>query len=726
LALTLAALASVAVEAAATECATVDEHQTLNLACPSGQVVAVDFASYGTPEGTCGGFTLGTCHASTSVDVVTAACLGQSGCSVFAENSVFGDPCYGTLKRLYVQVQCTAPTETPTQTPTETASDTPTDTPTETPTSTATDTPTDTPSDIPTASPTETPTSSPTGTVTDTPTATPTETPTGSPTASPTATPTPAGGCAAAPGVGCRLAEKGVLLLKSEKLVWKWIKGTATNADFADPTAATSYSLCVYDGEDLLLGIEIPPGPPWASLPSGSFRYKDPLAAQSGIGKTLLKGSTSSKAKALVKGKGAALPQPTLGLSGPVRAQLVNGTSGACFESQFTAPYLRNDSTGFKAKQGELIPFTPTPSPTETQLPTDTDTPTETPTPVGLLQTGQTACWDTAGTPIACAGTGQDGELQRGLPRAYTDNGDGTISDETTGLMWEVKVDDGGLHDRDNLYSWDQAFAFVQSLNSANYAGYDDWRLPNVNELLSLADYANGEHDVAPPLAGPCAPGCGPGSCSCDVQSGAWTSTSFLDPVDPPNKARAVWGGLLYVSLKSAVAGVRAVRGTGKILRTGQSECWDSAGGSIACAGTGQDGELQQGLARSYADNGDGTITDFVSGLMWEMKGTVPGYTWDQAFAYVESLNTSHYAGYSDWRMPNINELTSITDYGHTTPALDPIFIPYGGWPWSATSAADTPSSALVVQRLGGSSEGDIFGSDKATLNNVRAVRAGP
>jgi hypothetical protein len=75
-----------------------------------------------------------------------------------------------------------------------------------------------------------------------------------------------------------------------------------------------------------------------------------------------------------------------------------------------------------------------------------------------VLKTGQTHCW---GGPfpltplIPCAGTGQDGDLQTGAARSYTDNGDGTITDNTTGLMWEKITDDGSIHDVNNVYTWE-------------------------------------------------------------------------------------------------------------------------------------------------------------------------------------------------------------------------------------------------------------------------------
>jgi len=91
-------------------CAAVDEHQTASLSCPAAQVVkAIAFASYGTPTGTCGAFQTSSCNAATSSSVVSQACLNRASCSVAAENSSFGDPCSGTLKRLYVQATCGAP-----------------------------------------------------------------------------------------------------------------------------------------------------------------------------------------------------------------------------------------------------------------------------------------------------------------------------------------------------------------------------------------------------------------------------------------------------------------------------------------------------------------------------------------------------------------------------------------------------------------------------------------
>ncbi|HSC89634.1 MAG TPA: hypothetical protein VLC09_20265, partial [Polyangiaceae bacterium] len=93
-------------------CLTVDEHQSLELTCPEGQVIdAITFASYGMPEGSCSedDLSIGWCDAQTSLGLVEDACLGLASCSMAAENEVFDDPCVGTFKHLSVQVVCVGP-----------------------------------------------------------------------------------------------------------------------------------------------------------------------------------------------------------------------------------------------------------------------------------------------------------------------------------------------------------------------------------------------------------------------------------------------------------------------------------------------------------------------------------------------------------------------------------------------------------------------------------------
>ena len=87
-----------------TICATGAENNNVVLQAPAGTVITgITFASYGTPNGSCGNFTIGGCHASNSMSVVSNMAVGQNSVTINANNNIFGDPCGGTVKRLYIQ-----------------------------------------------------------------------------------------------------------------------------------------------------------------------------------------------------------------------------------------------------------------------------------------------------------------------------------------------------------------------------------------------------------------------------------------------------------------------------------------------------------------------------------------------------------------------------------------------------------------------------------------------
>ena len=179
------------------------------------------------------------------------------------------------------------------------------------------------------------------------------------------------------------------------------------------------------------------------------------------------------------------------------------------------------------------------------------------------LKTGQTTAY----------GTGSDGDLQKGASRSFTDNGDGTITDNVTGLMWEKKSDDGSIHDLDNTYTWGMGFlpypmdgtmvtTFLAALNSGGgFAGHTDWRIPNVNELQSIANYQNVIPAVDAVFNTSCMAGCAVTTCSCTKPNGYWSSTTYQGS---PDNAWDVFFSDGNVSLNSKVGGVhfvRAVRG---------------------------------------------------------------------------------------------------------------------------------------------------------------------
>ncbi len=174
--------------------------------------------------------------------------------------------------------------------------------------------------------------------------------------------------------------------------------------------------------------------------------------------------------------------------------------------------------------------------------------------PHAFPATGQT----TSSTP------GDDGAICAGAALSYTDNGNGTITDNNTGPVWEKKDDNNvnPLHDVDNTYTWANAFAVhMAGLNAgAGFAGHTDWRLPNVKELQSIVNYGNFAPAVSSSFNTGCSSGCTVTSCSCTAADNYWSSTPYA------GSSSFAWSvyfndGLVLLDAKSNSLRVRAVRG---------------------------------------------------------------------------------------------------------------------------------------------------------------------
>ena len=160
-----------------------------------------------------------------------------------------------------------------------------------------------------------------------------------------------------------------------------------------------------------------------------------------------------------------------------------------------------------------------------------------------------------------------DGTVRAGAPLAYTDNGDGTITDFNTGLMWEKKSSDSSLHDQNTAFAWSgngsvgTIWDFVDLLNAANFAGHNDWRVPNVKELLSILDAQNHGPAVSAAFNNNCTVNCTVLTCSCTATGNPyWSSTTWAGAT---NEAWVVDFnfGFENMVLKSGLVFVRAVRG---------------------------------------------------------------------------------------------------------------------------------------------------------------------
>jgi hypothetical protein len=99
----------------------------------------------------------------------------------------------------------------------------------------------------------------------------------------------------------------------------------------------------------------------------------------------------------------------------------------------------------------------------------------------------------------------------------------------------------------------------------------------------------------------------------------------------------------------------------------------------------------------SYTDNKDGTVTDNLTGLIWQQTVPTGTYTWSQAVTYCPMLNL---AGHSDWRLPSRIELVSIVDFGVTSGAtINATYFPStpASYFWSSSPLAGSSSNAWYV-----------------------------
>lgn len=327
--------------------------------------------------------------------------------------------------------------------------------------------------------------------------------------------------------------------------------------------------------------------------------------------------------------------------------------------------------------------------------------------------TGQTKCYNNT-VEIPCpqpgeAFYGQDAQYQ-GLSRSYTKLGlngvpladsatqaDGwtMTRDNVTGLIWEIKTNDGSVHDKDNSYTWydgnpetnggnagvpgsgTDTDDFLSALNTVSFGGFSDWRLPTVNELSSLVN-ANYKSTTIDTVWFPST-----------VPDGYWSSTTYAHNSSDAFRVGFDYGGVGYKD-KSNSYYVRAVR---------------------------YENPVNMG---HLVDNRNGTVTDSRSGLMWQKSTSSIAYTWQQALGYAEELTL---AEYSDWRLPDRNELQTLVNYSRSYPAIDPLMIAdiVSSYYWSSTTYADGAIGSWLLSF----SSGSVYYDYKSTSYAVRAARTG-
>lgn len=276
----------------------------------------------------------------------------------------------------------------------------------------------------------------------------------------------------------------------------------------------------------------------------------------------------------------------------------------------------------------------------------------------------------------------------QGIAPSYTNNGNGTITDLNTGLTW-IKA-------RGVKVSWDSAFILAAQCNTG---GYNDWRVPTIKELYSLIDF-NGR---SAPTSNMCIP-------YIDSTFFGWKTgdTTIGERVIDAQDWSATKYKALTMQNDSTIFGVNFVDGRIK----GYPQYQPGSGNTIKQRMYIRfvRGNPNYGI-NNFADNGDSTITDNATGLMWSKNDSRAGMNWQSALAWVQTKNTSNYLGYNDWRLPTAKELQSIVDYTRckdftNSAAINPVFnasqiSDEGGnvnWPfyWSNTTHRDNMGGVYV------------------------------
>ncbi|MGL1903248.1 MAG: DUF1566 domain-containing protein [Fibrobacterales bacterium] len=249
---------------------------------------------------------------------------------------------------------------------------------------------------------------------------------------------------------------------------------------------------------------------------------------------------------------------------------------------------------------------------------------------------------------------GQDAQ-HIGHQPSYTDNGDGTITDNVTGLMWQQEF---------TVMSYNDAIATALSLD---LGGHNDWRVPTIKEAYSLMLFSG--KDVS-----------GPDDTTVPVGAVPFIDSSYFDFAYGANGTRIIDTQMLTSTIYTGVTMGRDETVFGVNVADGRIK-------GYPLLRQGQDNEFTVRFVRentkygvnAFTDNADGTISDNATGLMWQQADSESGMYWEEALEYAEQKNSEDYLGQSDWRLPNAKELHSIVDYTRSpqetnSAAIDTLF----------------------------------------------------
>ena len=291
-----------------------------------------------------------------------------------------------------------------------------------------------------------------------------------------------------------------------------------------------------------------------------------------------------------------------------------------------------------------------------------------------IVDSGQTVCYS-ASAEIAAPAPGadfygQDAQHSGNQP-SYTLSADGfTVTDNVTGLVWQQTTDtnEDGVIDYADEMTWDEAVAYPAALNAKKYGGFDDWRLPSIKEAYSLILFVGTDPD---PM-GTDTTGLTP-FIDTDYFAFGYGDTKAGERIIDTQYASSTKYVSTTMNGAETMFGVNfadgRIKGYGLKMGDGTVKKF-----SVQCVR----GNPAYGT-NDFADNGDGTVTDKATGLMWAQTDSGKGLDWQQALAWVQEMNAQTYLGRNDWRLPDVKELQSLIDYTRSpdttqSAAIDPLF----------------------------------------------------
>ncbi len=305
---------------------------------------------------------------------------------------------------------------------------------------------------------------------------------------------------------------------------------------------------------------------------------------------------------------------------------------------------------------------------------------------IKLPDTGLTACYDITGDVIACPAPGnpaaQDGSYPRN-PQSFNDNGDETITDNSTKLVWQKRTD---LYDSSDTCRLDLRWYSANShCNNLSFAGNDDWRLPSIKELRTLVDNSKSSPAVNE-----------------EYFPQASTNLDYWSSTTSSHYSNMKW----YLDINEGIES--------------RGNAGDQCNRYPLCVRGGNETDI---WSLDFVDIDTAVVSHRSTRLMWQKEDDNVERSWGSALSYCQNLNIG---GYEDWRLPNVVELQSIKDYSIDS-LLDQTYFPNtnSSYYWTSTYRKSGGAAWRISFENDAASNASVNYIAPSTLHYARCARGG-